>query len=317
ELVPGSHRVRVEKEGYEGSEREVMVKASERAEVSVSLKRMMGGLLIQTEPAGANVYIDGRSVGVSPYEARDLSPGPHRVRIVKQGYDVWEREVVVEAGKKGEIRSQLVKFEVPKPSEPPSGKVTLPKPEKPLKEKWEAPNWNVNDSWVYVNQEGKTWEIKVERIEKELFIANSSLDQSLMGIDRNTLETKVYVTSKGKRPKDTEMGDFLFKFPLELSRKWSKMITAVPTTSHVPSNFLNEYRVVAYEDVTVRAGTFKAFKIELKQDLVSGIYAATGGSKKAHIWYCPEIKKEIKVLYEGDYWGSKAKSFELTSYKVN
>jgi hypothetical protein len=40
-------------------------------------------------------------------------------------------------------------------------------------------------------------------------------------------------------------------------------------------------------------------------------------SKNAYIWYSPEIKKEVKVLYEGYNWGNKAKSYELTFYKLN
>lgn len=117
----------------------MVVKANERAEVSVSLKRVVGGLMIHTEPPGANIYIDGKSVGVSPYEVKEVSPGSHRVRIVKEGYEVWEREAMVEAGKKVDIRSQLVKLAPIKPGEPPIAKITPSKPEKPLKEKQEAP----------------------------------------------------------------------------------------------------------------------------------------------------------------------------------
>lgn len=149
-----------------------------------------------------------------------------------------------------------------------------------------------------------------------MFIVKSTFDESLLGIDKNTLEVKVHVTQKGKRAKDTEMGDFHFKFPLELNKKWGKMVTAISATGHVPGNFSNEYRVIAYEEITVPAGTFKAFKIVLKQTFVSGIRADMS-SKIAYIWYSPDLKKEIKVFYEGAYWGNKAKSFELTSYKLN
>jgi hypothetical protein len=318
-LIPGAHRVRVEKDGYEVLEKEVVVKASERAEVSVNLKRVIGSLLIQTEPTGANVHIDGKSLGVSPYEAKELSPGSHKVRIVKEGYGVLEKEVMVEAGKKGEIRSQLVKLEVPKKSEPPPvspPKTGLLKPERPSQEKLERPIWNIDDSWRYVNQGGKDWEVKVVRIENDLVIVKNSSDGSLAGIDKKSLEEKVYVMSKGRKTKEAEMGDFSFAFPLEVGKKWSKMVTATPTRTHIPGNFLNEYRVVAYEDVTVPAGTFMAYKIEFNQTHLSGIYSTTG-KKKAYIWYSPEIKREVKVVYEGLEWGAKTVSFELASYRLN
>ncbi|RPJ11062.1 MAG: PEGA domain-containing protein [Deltaproteobacteria bacterium] len=310
-LVPGSHRVRVEKEGYEVSEKEVMVKANERVEVSVSLKRVLGSLVIQTEPTRANVYIDGKSVGLSPHEAKEVSPGSHRVRVIKEGYEVWEKEVIVEAGKKEEIRSQLVKLEVlkkqaPLPVSPP--KTALLTPERPI--------WNIDDSWRYVNQEGKGWEIKVVRIEKDLVIVKNSSDGSLVGIDKNSLEEKAYVTSMGRKVKDTEIGDFSFKFPLEAGKKWSTMVTyASAKTSMSPGNFLNEYRVITQEDIAVPAGTFRAYKIELNQTHVSGS-RATMERKRAYIWYSPEIKREVKVHYEGPDWG-KTRSFELASYKLN
>jgi len=167
-----------------------------------------------------------------------------------------------------------------------------------------------------VNAEGRAWETKVIRIEGDLFIVKNTGDDSLLGIDKGNLQAKVYMTAKGKKARDTEMGDFQFKFPLEINKEWSQMITAIPPLGHMPGNFSNRYRVIANEDITVRAGTFRAFKIELRQVFVSGT-RADSSSKNAYIWYCPEIKKEVKVLYEGYGWGNKVKSYELTSYQLN
>ena len=319
ELTPGIHRVQVSKEAYETQEKEVIIKANERAEVSVSLKKIIGGLMIQTEPPGANVYVDGKSLGISPYEAKELLPGIHRVRIDKEGYEAWEKEVMVEGGKKAEIRPQLVKVALLKPREPlpdSQPKVIPPKAEKLPTLKPDAPIWSINDSWGYVNAEGGAWEIKVVKIEGNLFVVKNTGDDSLLGIDKGSLQAKVYMTAKGKRSRDTELGDFQFKFPLEINKEWGQMITAVQPLGHMPGNFSNSYRVIANEDITVRAGTFRAFKIELRQVFVSGT-RADYSSKNAYIWYSPEIKKEVKVLYEGYNWGNKAKSYELTSYKLN
>ena len=297
----------------------MIVKANERAEVSVSLKKIIGGLMIQTEPPGANVYVDGKSLGISPYEAKELLPGIHRVRIDKEGYEAWEKEVMVEGGKKAEIRPQLVKVALLKPREPlpdSQPKVIPPKAEKLPTLKPDAPIWSINDSWGYVNAEGGAWEIKVVKIEGNLFVVKNTGDDSLLGIDKGSLQAKVYMTAKGKRSRDTELGDFQFKFPLEINKEWGQMITAVQPLGHMPGNFSNSYRVIANEDITVRAGTFRAFKIELRQVFVSGT-RADYSSKNAYIWYSPEIKKEVKVLYEGYNWGNKAKSYELTSYKLN
>jgi hypothetical protein len=77
------------------------------------------------------------------------------------------------------------------------------------------------------------------------------------------------------------------------------MFTSPPVGGSTDINYLNEYKVISYEDATVPAGTFKAFKIELKQTNYGGQFA----SGKAYSWYSPEVKSIIKTEYEDiPYW---------------
>jgi hypothetical protein len=41
---------------------------------------------VASEPAGANVFVDGQFQGTTPVEVARLAPGDHRVRLVKNGY---------------------------------------------------------------------------------------------------------------------------------------------------------------------------------------------------------------------------------------
>lgn len=43
-------------------------------------------LSVASDPAGATVYVDGESKGVTPVEVKNLPPGDHRLRVVKPGY---------------------------------------------------------------------------------------------------------------------------------------------------------------------------------------------------------------------------------------
>jgi len=63
EVAPGKHKIRVEKEGYEPIEVEVEVKAGETKELKFTLKPKVAKIVIETEPEGATVYIDGKPVG--------------------------------------------------------------------------------------------------------------------------------------------------------------------------------------------------------------------------------------------------------------
>lgn len=69
-----------------------------------------GGLVIQTEPVGAAVFVNGKSVGVSPYEQKELSAGSYQIRITKEGYEAWDREVAIKLGKREEVFAHLKKL---------------------------------------------------------------------------------------------------------------------------------------------------------------------------------------------------------------
>lgn len=103
----GSHVIRIVKQGYEPYEEQVAVVEGERKKISASLKAAGGSLSVSTDPAGANIFIDGRYIGVSPFEGRDLSSGTHKVRAAKEGYDTWEQDVAVEAGKRLQVFAML------------------------------------------------------------------------------------------------------------------------------------------------------------------------------------------------------------------
>jgi hypothetical protein len=76
-----------------------------------------GTLSVTTAPYLADVYVDGKNIGYSPTKIT-LPPGKHTVRLEKQGYKSWSKEVEIAAnaeltvdatlendpGQKGKIR---------------------------------------------------------------------------------------------------------------------------------------------------------------------------------------------------------------------
>jgi hypothetical protein len=55
----------------------------------------VGSLLVRSTPAGARVFVDGHEYGKTPIAVRELTRGPHRVRIVHDGFSTEERRVVL------------------------------------------------------------------------------------------------------------------------------------------------------------------------------------------------------------------------------
>jgi hypothetical protein len=64
---------------------------------------------VTTNPSGAQVYLDGALVGVTPVTVRDVAAGTHRVKLTREGYADRESQVQVPAGGATDMRIDLVK----------------------------------------------------------------------------------------------------------------------------------------------------------------------------------------------------------------
>jgi hypothetical protein len=119
-----------------------------------------------------------------------------------------------------------------------------------------------------------------------------------------------------------------YKFPLEVGKTWEHDITEPnPTPAIALLRHTWHHTVIGWEDVTVPAGTFKALKIESEGNWYresNPVAAAsrgaivnvpnattatvttqqaytpppTGGRVYQVLWYVPEIKRHVKLVYE-------------------
>ena len=81
----------------------------------------MGKFSIKSDPKGAEVFINGKSQGMTPIKKLELKKGEHTVKIVKKGYDAYETKITVEKDSnfivnlaKGEIKKEAPKPKVAK-----------------------------------------------------------------------------------------------------------------------------------------------------------------------------------------------------------
>ena len=96
-FVPwGKHTYRVEHPLYHTEAGQVEVGSSGKKELSVSLRPAFGSVEINSFPeSGAEVYIDGERVGVTPYRGDRLKSGEHRIRVLQPMYQPSEEVVRV------------------------------------------------------------------------------------------------------------------------------------------------------------------------------------------------------------------------------
>jgi hypothetical protein len=72
-----------------------------------------GSLLIDSRPMGAEVTVDGRSIGVTPLTLDDLSPGSHRVVLQIPGFKLWATTAQVKAGSRTRVAASLEQVQQP------------------------------------------------------------------------------------------------------------------------------------------------------------------------------------------------------------
>ncbi len=86
-VAAGPHEIRVSKAGRRERTLKVQVEAGKELEQQVDLEEARGKLIVNTDPPGADISVDGKSQGKSPVKVEDLSPGQQiRVVVRKHGF---------------------------------------------------------------------------------------------------------------------------------------------------------------------------------------------------------------------------------------
>lgn len=143
-VAAGAHTVRVTREGYVAEERRVTVSASQPSQsLTFALARerrtppasqtlgatrpasaarpanapgappattaagYSAGLIVESRPPGAAVFIDGRRVGTTPLTVDPVPTGSHVIRLELDGYRRWSSSVRVAAGERNRVTASL------------------------------------------------------------------------------------------------------------------------------------------------------------------------------------------------------------------
>lgn len=97
-LEQGQHKIRLTKAGYNSYEKIVTVRRDELSEENVKLVMLPGSLSIDSDPTGAELFIDKISYGLTPYTRESFDAGDYEIRLLKDGYDPLEETISVHPG---------------------------------------------------------------------------------------------------------------------------------------------------------------------------------------------------------------------------
>ncbi len=122
-LPPGAHRVRAEAKGHEPAARTVRVPPAGAITEEFRLTRNSGTLILVTEPAGVEVFVDGERQGVTisavsavvsdPFVVDWLPRGPHTVQLARTGYTHSPVRIQIESGQVVNLHEKMTRRFIP------------------------------------------------------------------------------------------------------------------------------------------------------------------------------------------------------------
>lgn len=106
DLAPGRHHVKLRLAGYDDADRILDTRKGPFVEKNTVMEETKGLLLLKSEPAGADIQVDGVSVGQTPRLISNLAArGVYSVRLRKAGYQDQKISVRFE-GRKPLVREE-------------------------------------------------------------------------------------------------------------------------------------------------------------------------------------------------------------------
>ncbi len=117
DLPFGTYTVTVQRDGYASrSQRVTLTRGVPARELTLEMAAASsarpaiartGSVNIETRPAGARVFVDGREMGTAPIRVPELTPGSHTIRLELAGYRTLTTTVVVRAGQVNVVKVSL------------------------------------------------------------------------------------------------------------------------------------------------------------------------------------------------------------------
>jgi hypothetical protein len=166
----------------------------------------------------------------------------------------------------------------------------------------DKPDVHVGDRWSWQHTNGLANEKDLTRIE------------DIIEVSDNEIRTRVRVKGKSEsgiatytrewNPTDVIYAQYdpnlkEYAFPLEVGKKWKSSADKRLFSNGKHGKFFLEGEVVAFEKVTVPAGTFDAYKINVALDASGTDEDANIGNTVETYWYAPSVKRYVK--YENTF----------------
>ena len=109
--IGAEHRYKVECENYITEENVVVFTEKEKKEIAVELRPNFGYVTVKTTPSGADVYVDDKLVGKTPYLSEVIKRGMHKITVNKEGFETAVQRVNINLNEEQTVEFELVEGE--------------------------------------------------------------------------------------------------------------------------------------------------------------------------------------------------------------
>jgi hypothetical protein len=69
--------------------------------------RFSGALEVESRPAGARVFLDGKLLGTTPLTVPNVAAGAHAIRLERDGYSRWTASIRIVAGERNRVTASM------------------------------------------------------------------------------------------------------------------------------------------------------------------------------------------------------------------
>jgi hypothetical protein len=189
-------------------------------------------------------------------------------------------------------------------------------------EKIEGPVWNAGDKWTFTG-DGSIEVMKADQNGYVLKFSDRNCLFESQGCNTIFLEkstrNRVHAVEGDKHKKYTMGLRKILDFPLSNGKQWNYAYSAI-VKGAMQMNYVDyseHYKVLGWEDTQVRAGRFKALRMEYIRGGTGAMNIRTEDVKHLY-WYSPEVKYFVKCQYDKDWLMGQKEVFnwELASFQL-
>lgn len=120
-LARGGHKLKLDMKGYESLERSITISSAGTLREDAVLVRNSGTLILITQPAGVDVFVDGEPAGATlasplgggasePLKIDLLAHGEHTLQLTRRGYAYKPKKFSVESGQVVQLQEGMTRL---------------------------------------------------------------------------------------------------------------------------------------------------------------------------------------------------------------